>query len=369
MLDIDKKPEQQMYAALAISAAVEDRYDFQLWLLQSDSAHPSELILKANNKKDKNYNDNDKSNSNNDDDINNNNNKNENIQKSMTGIEKLVSLLYHSTNNVSYIMQNRPNLDELQVNVLHAISVAIGLNPDVQGALLKIVKSDVRVNKNGDINKSESSSVGGKVNIDQSVFMNYLIKIAEQSNNNNSNNNNNDINNENKNRDNDNNNDYNVSYELTNKIWSFIADLLEDRALINYQHSTLTEKVREEISKLVDMGEFFLTEFWFFLAARTYDIILNLYNDDIEKRPNLKFELNVNGETIDENNKSQKTKNTVSTDLNHGTWLSILKNNLVVGNEIISQNETMKLKVKDELKNNSTGFLRILNEVFKVEDS
>jgi hypothetical protein len=85
MLDVDKKPEQQGYAALAIATAVVDRYDFQLWLLESDSTHPSELILKANNKKDKNYNDNDKSKSNNDNDINNDDNKNENIQKSMTG--------------------------------------------------------------------------------------------------------------------------------------------------------------------------------------------------------------------------------------------------------------------------------------------
>jgi hypothetical protein len=293
MLDIDKKPEQQGYAALVIREAVDNRYDFQLWLLESDSTHPTELVLKANNKKDMNDNDNDKSESNNDNDIHNNDNKNENIQKSMTGIEKLVSLLYHSAYNESFIMQNRPYLDELQIKVLHAIAAANSLNPDVQGGLLKIVKSDLSVIKNGDMNKNDSSSVGGKVNIDQSVFMNYLIKIAERSNRDNSKNNKNDVNNDNKNKNNHNNNDYHISYELTNKIWSFIADLLEDRALMNYQYSTLKipEKVREEISKFVDMGEFFLTEFWFNLAANTYDIILNLYNDDIEKRPNLNLEL------------------------------------------------------------------------------
>ena len=350
MLDIDKKPEQQGYAALAIATAVEDNCDFQMMLLHNDSIHPRELTLKTNNRKDKNYYFvNDKSTSNKDDDINNDDNKNESIQKSMTGIEKLVSLLYHSTNNESFIMQNRPNLDELQVFVLYTISVAVGLNVDLQGALLKIAKSDVSVNKNGDINKNESSSVGGKVNIDQSVFMNYLIKIAEQGSRNNSNNNNNDIDNENSNKydnNNHNDNDDNISYELTKQIWAFIAGMLRERAYIKLQFSLISdlpEKVKEEISTFVDIGEYFLTEFWFNLAGRTYEKILTLYND-IEKRPLV---------------------STVATNLKYKTWLSIIENSLSVGYEIICQNETMKLKLRDELKTNSTAFLRM---VFKQEE-
>ena len=257
MLDIDKKPEQQGYAAWAIGTAVKDNFgnndydEFQYWLLESDETHPSELILKTNNKKDKNYDENkiefqnkidndgkndltgklktgigkdfsfdddnhdirnqndinnddksknnndneisnndDKSKNNNDNDIsnddvindksdkhydndndnanndlslipvtknqaisptknqknsnvdnNNDKNKNESIQKSMTGIQKLVSLLYHSTNNETFIMQNRPNLDDLQLKVLYAISAACR-DDDVQESLFKVEKSD-----------------------------------------------------------------------------------------------------------------------------------------------------------------------------------------------------------------------------------
>ena len=459
MLDVDKKPEQQEYAAWAIGTAVKNSYDFQLWLLQSDVTHPSELILKTNNKKDKNYNDNknkfenkididgkndltgklntgigkdfsfdddnhdiqnqndinndDKSKNNNDNDINNgvkineksdnnknnklslipvtqnqtipisknqnnsnvnnNNKKIENIKKSMTGIEKLVSLLYHSTNNESFIMQNRPNLDELQVNVLYAISVAIRLNPIVQGNLIRIVKSDFSFVNNGDINKNESSSVGGKVNIDQSVFMNYLIKIAEQSNRNNSNNNNNDINNDNKNNDNDNNNDYHISYELTRKVWTFIADMLEERGFtrgVLSLFSDLPEETKEVLNDTysVLMGDFFLTEFWFNLAGKTFENFFHLYTVEIEKKENLNFYLNVNGDIIDENDKSQKTENTASTDLKHGILRSILENILVVEEEIISQNEIVKLKLKDEYKKKLNSFLMTLNIVTDLKN-
>jgi hypothetical protein len=433
MLDIDKKPEQQEYAAWAIGTAVKNSYDFQLWLLESDLTHPSELILKTNNKKDKNYNENknkfeykididgkndltgklntgigkdfsfdndnhdiqnqndinnydtindksdkNKNKNNNDNNKNNklslipvtqnltiafsknqnnsnvnNNNKNENIQKSMTGIEKLVSLLYYSTNNESFIMRNRPNLDELQRKVLYAISAAARGNVDVQESLLKIVKSDFNVIKNGDINKNESSSVGGKVNIDQSVFMNYLIKIAEQSNRNNNNNNNDDVNNDKINQDYDNNNDDNVSYELTRKIWTFIADMLEERAYIRGDlslFSDLPEKAKEELSNLVLMGDFFLTEFWFNLAEKTFERIFHSYTVEIAHRENLIFELNVNGEIIDKNDISQNTENTVSTDSKHVTLRSIAENILVVEKEILSQHEILKLKLKDEYK-------------------
>ena len=445
MLDVDKKPEQQEYAAWAIGTAVKNSYDFQLWLLESDVTHPSELILKTNNKKDKNYNENknkfenkvdndgkndltrklntgigkdfsfdndnhdiqNQNNINNDDEIrdrsdenkdnnfddknknnelslipvtknqtipffknqnnsnNNNNNNNKNIQKSLTGIEKLVSLLYYSTNNESFIIKNKPNLDELQRKVLYAISAAARGNVDVQENLLKIEKSDFSVIKDGIINKNESSSFGGKIgHIDQSVFMNYLIKIAEQSNKNESNNNNN-INND---------NDNNVSYGLTRKIWTFIADMLEERAYIRGDLSLFSdfpEKAEEELSNLVLMGDFLLTEFWFNLAGKTFERIFHSYTVESKKKENFdfSFELNVNGEIMDENNKSQNTENTVSTDLNHGTLRSILENILVVEKEIISQHEIMKLKLTNEYKRNSNSFLMTLNIVNNLENS
>ena len=465
MLDIDKKQEQQGCAALAIGTALTedfmyDDYDsFQLWLLESDETHPSELILKKTyDIKDKNYdenenefenkidddgkndltgkldtgigedfsidNDNDNDNDNhdiqnqnnnnnddksknnnyndinNDDKINdksdkqndydtennelsrifvtknqaisstenqnnsnvnynnnnisNNNNKNENTQKSMTGIEKLVSLLYHSTNNESFIMQNRPNLDELQIKVLYAIFAAYR-NVDVQERLFRIKKSDLSFIQNGDMNKNESSSVGGKINIDQSILMNYLIKVAEQSNRNNSNNNNNDINNDNNNNDNDNNNNDNVSYELTNKIWTFIAYILNERAYTGCDLSLL--KV------------FFLTEFWFNLAGKTFERFFHLYTIEIEKKENLNFESNVNDEIMDENTVSENTENAVSTDLNHGTLRSILENILEVAIVIISRNEVLKLKLKDEYKKSSNTFLMTLNVVSNLKGS
>jgi hypothetical protein len=467
MLDIDKKPEQQGHAAWAIGSAVKNNFDnfdydeFQYWLLESDVTHPSELILKTYDKKDKNYNENgnkfenkidhdgkndltgklnsgiredfsfdnenhdihNQNNINNDDkstnkndnnidnddeindesdkhcdndnngsnelsvipvtkitstenqnnsNVNNSNNKYEIIQKSMTGIEKLVSLLHHCTNNESFIMQNRPYLDELQLKVLSAISAA-NRNVDVLESLFKIEKSDLSVIENGDINRNESSSVGGKINIDQSVFMNYLIKIVEQSYRNNSNNNNNDIDNDKNDKDHDNNNDYNVSYELSRKIWTFIARLLEDMAYERRKMTNLSEKEKEkekeEFSNLVFMGDFFLTEFWFNLSGKTFERIFHLYTVGIERKPNLNFESNVNGEIVYENNKSQNTENAVSTDLNHGTLLSILENILRVEIVIMSQHEIIKLKLKDEYMRNSNSFLMTLNIVSNLENS
>ena len=466
MLDIDKKPEQQGYAALAIGTAFKDvhfdfPYDFQLWSLQSDVTHPSELILKTNNITDKNYNENlnefenkidndgkndltgklntgigknfsfgndnhdiqnqinvsddDKSKNNNDNDIDNNDdkisgksdkhydddnendkfslipvtknqtmsstknqnnsnvnnddnnvNKNENIQKSMTGIEKLVSLLYHSTNNESFIMQNGPYLDELQRNVMFAILSAARENGEVQENLCKVKKSDFSVIENGDINKNESSSVGGKINIDQSIFMNYLIKIAEQSNRNNSDNNNNDINN-------DNNNNDSVSYELTRNIWNFIALILQECAMYRNYYSKLkdlSEKEKEEWSNMEYMGDFFLTEFWFNLAGKAFENFFHLYTVEIEKNPNWNFLLcDENGEIIHENNQPQNTKNTVSTDLKQGTLRLILDNVIMVEKEIIIGHEMLKLKLKDEYKKNSNSFLMTLNALINLKDS
>ena len=112
------------------------------------------------------------------------------------------------------------------------------------------------------------------------------------------------------------------------------------------------------------MGEFFSTEFWFNLAGKTYNNFLNLYNEDIKKRPNL----NGDGETIEENKKSQNTENDVSTDSKHKTWLSIIKNNMEAGHAIMKLNEILKLKLKEDYKKNSTPFLRILNVVHKIED-
>ena len=465
MLDIDKKPEQQGYAALAIGTALQDvhfdfPYDFQLWLLQSDVTHPSELIVKTNNIKDKNYNENlnefenkidndgkndltvklntgigedysfdndnhdiqnqinvsddDKNKNNNGNDINNNNdkindksdkhydddnendkfslipvtknqtmslkknqnnsnvnnddnsNKNENIQKSMTGIEKLVSLLYHSTNNESFIMQNGPYLDELQRNVLFAILSAARENGDVQENLCEVKKSDFSVINNGDINKDEISSVGGKMIIDQSVFMNYLIKIAERSNRNNSDNRNNDI-------DNDNNNNDNVSYELTRSIWNFINLILAEKAiyrrcfLYKYQKKEdLSEEEKEEWSNMVFTGDFFLTEQWFNLAGKAFEIFFHLYTVEIEKNPNWNFVF------CDENGdlrQLQNTKNTVFTDLRQGALRSILYNVLMVEKEIIIGHEILKLKLKDEYKKSSNSFLMTLNAVINLEDS
>ena len=192
------------------------------------------------------------------------------------------------------------------------------------------------------------------MNIDQSVFMNYLLKIAEQSNRDNSNNNNNDIDNDN------NNNDYHISYELTRKIWTLIALILEecprDRDRHNFKElKYLSEQEKEELSNLVYIGDFFVTEFWFNLAGKTSEIFFHLYTEESEKgafTPEhldfLNLALNVNGEMIDENNVSEKTVNTVSTDLDHGDLLSVLEIFLRVASVISSQNEMLKLKLKDE---------------------
>ena len=253
-------------------------------------------------------------------------------------------------------MQNRPNLDELQVNVLYAISVAIRLNPIVQGSLLRIVKSDFSFVNNGDINKNESSSVGGKVNIDQSVFMNYLIKIAERSNKDNSNNNNND-------------DDNSLSNELTRKIWAFIAGMLLERAYIRLTIlKEVPEKVKEEIFEYVDMGEFFLTEFWFNLAEKTFEFFFHLYTEEIEKKTNFNLELNVNGEMIDENNVSENTVNSVSTDLDHGAPQSVLEIILRLERVISSQHGMLKLKLKDEYKKKLNSFFMTLDIVTEEEE-
>lgn len=417
MLDIDRNPLQQQYAAWAIGTAVKNSYDFQLWLLQSDVSHPSKLILKTNSKKDKDYNKNinksqiksthnknDKSDKNDENDMklslipiiknqtisisqsHNNSNlnidtKNENRARSMTGIEKLVSLLYHSTNNATFILENKPHLDELQRKVLYAISAAARGNVDVQENLLKIEKSDFGViNDDEETNFKEIKKDELKMTdkIDNSVFMNFLILVAEQSSCKNyyrdgiydlddfdhegrywndwwhEKYNNNDNDNDKKLIEN------NLSAKLARKIWTFIGDMLEERAYIRGDlsvFSDLPEKAVVELSNLVLMGDFFLTRYWSYLAEKTFRNVRSLFTIERLKETIPNYEVYMNGDIIDEKYESQNTENTVSTDLRKRSLRSILESILVVKKEIIKQNEMLKL---DLLQSDGTNeFLRL----------
>ena len=408
MLDIDRNPLQQQYAAWTIGTAVKNSYDFQLWLLQSDVSHPSKLILKTNNKKDKDYNKNinksknesihDKNNKNDKNDekdmklslipitknqtvsisknYDNSNlnidNKNENRAQSMTGIEKLVSLLHHSTNNATFILENKPNLDELQRKVLYAISAAARGNVDVQESLLQIEKSNFGVVSNDEEgrNQEEIKNIGVKNmdKIDNSVFMNYLILVAEQS----SSRNNSNSENDNKDDNDDNVIENNMSFELTRKIWTFIGDMLEERAYIRGDlslFSDLPEKAVIELSNLILMGDFFLTEYWFNLAGKTFEKVFNLYTIENEKKIIPNYELNINGEIIDEKKESQNTENTVSTDLRKRSLRSILENILIVEKEIINQNEMIKLNLLEQFNKNSNAFFMTLKIINTLENN
>ena len=130
-------------------------------------------------------------------DVDNNEDKLRNDIDNVTGLEKLVSLLYYSRNlNGPITSDIRLNMDELQRKVLYAISAGARGNVDVQDALLKITKENIfREDENTVLNNrypitkksvtntdeiknnNENNIENNDVN-DKSIFLNYLTDIA-----------------------------------------------------------------------------------------------------------------------------------------------------------------------------------------------
>jgi hypothetical protein len=458
MLNANKNHLQQRHAAWAIGSAVKNSYDFQLWLLESDATHPSELVVKTNNKKDKDYlknavsenvevieNKKEEESSNNEEDDkenkekkekndmtnkndrtktdksenrkntaivistqntnntmsdtrsakskteniadnNNDSNNNNNEEKlrsidDMTGLEKLVSLLYYSRNLNGPISSDiRLNMDELQRKVFYAIAAGASWNIDVQEALMSISKENIfRTNENGVFNnrnvnlkkselenKTKANTAGNENESkdEKSIFLNYLADVAQSET-------------ENFEEKKILKNNNSTSFELSRKVWTFIGSMLEERAFMKGDASNsdlysiftdLPEKAKEELHSMKLLADVFLTEKWSDLASKTFEKFFAIYLDELKKLE-IQMDINEIGEIKMVNN--TKIENPVSVNLENSLercLRALLENILIVEKEILSQNTALKSTVQTQVKNKSNSFVILLNNVVNMTE-
>ena len=444
MLNADKNHLQQRHAAWAIGTGIKNSYDFQLWLLESDYTHPSKLILKTNNKKDKDYkydlgNDvkdidvNTESENNNSDienkeknnsvkssKINNSNYQNNNalsisvqninktsvlfveeeknkniieldskksndnkvdLNQHMTGLEKLVSLLHYSSivsrsNDTS--VENMANMDELQRKVLYAISAAARGNIDIQNALLEIkkenlydiesyvIQNDEIFDDNyghNDVGKSDRNDVNSHdLNTDNtdSIFLNYLIDIAnnklQKKDNKYSNNVLNDI----------------PSFDIIRKVWGFIADMLQERAYIKgdlMQLADLPESAMKEISSLKLFGDIFLNQNWFDLASKKFEIIYSTNLKDFEVLDIItEIEIDNNGEIENGDFEGENMILLASEKSRKRNVKATLESILVVLQEIVTQNDEIRTSIISDKKDSSNSLIVLLTKITNLNE-
>ena len=417
MLNPDKNHLQQKHAAWAIGTAVKNDFDFQLWLLESDYTHPSKLVLKKNNKAYHDYNVNNIDvstvNENDNTDINNKE-KNDNVKncninsyqneqnnnalsvsiqnvnetsdlnvkfvegekklnndelkseksndnkidlnKRMTGLEKLVSLLHYSSimsRNVNTSVENRGNMDELQQKVLYAISSAAYGNNDIQDALLAVKKENLydiksyfkqndeifdddydsnNVDKNDQNNFDYHDYNAG---IKNSVFLNYLIDIANSK-----------IQKKDKKNSNDVFDDI-PSYDIIRQVWAFIAEMLDERAYFRgdfLKAMNHPESVMNHILSTVIFGDIFLTQNWFNLASKNYERIHELNINYVENLDNItEIEINNNGEMENGDLERENRILLASDKLRKRNAKATLENILLFFQEIMSQNNEIDI--------------------------
>ena len=417
MLNPDKNHLLQKHAAWAIGTAVSNDFDFQLWLLESDYTHPSKLVLKTKNKEDKEYNVNNVDvstvNENDNTDINNKE-KNDNVKncninsyqneqnnnalsvsmqnvdetsdlnvkfvegekkvnndelkseksndnktdlnKRMTGLEKLVSLLHYSSvmsRNVDTSVENRANMDELQQKVLYAISSAAYGNNDIQDALLAVKKENLydiksyfkqndeifdddydsnNVDKNDQNNFDDHDYNAG---IKNSVFLNYLIDIANSK-----------IQKKDKKNSNDVFDDI-PSYDIIRQVWAFIAEMLDERAYFRgdfLKTMNLPESAMNHILSTVIFGDIFLTQNWFNLASKNYERIHELNINYVENLDNItEIEINNNGEMENGDLERENRILLASDKLRKKNAKATLENILLFFQEIMSQNNEIDI--------------------------
>jgi hypothetical protein len=451
MLNANKNHLQQRHAAWAIGSAVKNSYDFQLWLLESDATHPSELVVKTNNKKDKDYLKNavsenvegieskkEEVSSNNKEDhkenkekkekndmtnkndhsktdksenrkntaivistqntnytmsdtrsakskteniADNNNDDEEKLRNidDMTGLEKLVSLLYYSRNLNGPISSDiRLNMDELQRKVFYAITAGASWNIDVQEALLSISKENIfRTDENGVFNnrnlnrkkselenKTKANTAGNENESknEKSIFLNYLADVAQSET-------------ENFEEKKILKNNNSTSFELSRKVWTFIGSMLEERAFLKGDNSDLyniftdlPEKAKEELRSMKYLADVFLTEKWSDLASKTFEKFFAIYLDKLKKLE-IQMDINEIGEIKMVNN--TKIENPVSVNLENSLercLRALLENILIVEKEILSQNTALKSTVQTQVKNKSNSFVILLNNVVNMTE-
>ena len=322
--------------------------------------------------------------------VDNNEDKLRNDIDHVTGLEKLVSLLYYSRNlNGPITSDIRLNMDELQRKVLYAISAGARGNVDVQDALLKVTKENIfrgdentvlnnryPITKKSETNTDEIKNNNGNnienndVN-DKSIFLNYLTDIALSET----------ENFEGKNILQKNNS---TSYELSRKVWTFISDMLGERAYIKGDlslFSDLPEKAKEEIISMKLLADVFLTEKWFKLAQSNFSKLSSIYFQVLIKNLDEK-EINENGEiklskitTNDTetklNNEQEEENITAPVHIDNSSERSLralLENNLLVQKEILNQNEALKIIIKDQIKDKSYDIVHSLTNVLRLEE-
>ena len=386
-------------------------------MLESDYTHPSKLVLKTKNKEDKEYNVNNVDvstvNENDNTDINNKE-KNDNVKncninsyqneqnnnalsvsmqnvdetsdlnvkfvegekkvnndelkseksndnktdlnKRMTGLEKLVSLLHYSSvmsRNVDTSVENRANMDELQQKVLYAISSAAYGNNDIQDALLAVKKENLydiksyfkqndeifdddydsnNVDKNDQNNFDDHDYNAG---IKNSVFLNYLIDIANSK-----------IQKKDKINSNDVFDDI-PSYDIIRQVWAFIAEMLDERAYFRgdfLKTMNLPESAMNHILSTVIFGDIFLTQNWFNLASKNYERIHELNINYVENLDNItEIEINNNGEMENGDLERENRILLASDKLRKRNAKATLENILLFFQEIMSQNNEIDI--------------------------
>ena len=332
------------------------------------------------------------------------------FEEKITGLEKLVSLLHWS--------QNKPNFDELQRKVLYAISSCARGNVEVQESLQKIDESDLyplisynksfygnstsnsknkndndnsnnenkNDNSNNDIQNDDDNNNNNNMK-DDSIFMKYLTSIVENDLETFSSNTVDDNENEIKNKNDIKNNKevYEVSFDLSKKIWSFISDMLEERSYIRGDLTLFQDLPKDAITQLLSFklfGDLFLNEKWLDLAIKNFEKLFDIYETKTEIGIAMNIEINSMGE-VESNNNSDNVLDLSS----QNTLRALIKNVLIVIKEILNQNENLKNDfdrqfkkyeiVNDKAKSNldaeiedrNIEFLLSLSSVIKLSES
>ena len=244
-------------------------------------------------------------------------------------------------------------MDELQQKVLYAISSAAYGNNDIQDALLAVKKenlydiksyfkqNDEIFDDNYDSNNVDKNDQNNfdyhdyNAGIKNSVFLNYLIDIANSK-----------IQKKDKKNSNDVFDDI-PSYDIIRQVWAFIAEMLDERAYFRgdfLKTMNLPESAMNHILSTVIFGDIFLTQNWFNLASKNYERIHELNINYVENLDNItEIEINNNGEMENGDLERENRILLASDKLRKRNAKATLENILLFFQEIMSQNNEIDI--------------------------